>query len=1199
MVIVLFLQLLPLLAPAQKANDREPLTTAAAVRALTPDEAKAPRFIQITGVVTLSHARGSELFVQDGTSGIYVQARALPAGVRPGTRVRVTGQSRAGWFSPFVVGVTVEALGTEPLPTALPFNFSQPEARWLDAQFVQVYCLVRDVRAVKGGAGLLVEGTAGLGILAFREPVPEEDLRRRVGSVVRARGVCVPEFDPAGRVTGNVRVLLQSLNEVTAVESATPVRTIQYLRRFLPGVSPIPLVRTTGVVTGRFADDVLLVQDDTGGYTVRLRTEAPADIGPGTRVEVSGFLAWNGDRIAVRSADVTALGTAPLPEPRDIASEPDLAAADACRVRFQGRVTEASAGRLTLVRDGMTVSVRVPADWGPGAEVESVVTVTGALASRFDVSTGLIILPLAPADVVVVAPPDRPRITRGQVAVALAAGTGVALVGTVWVLALRRAVRTRTHQLRESEQKFATAFHASPDAAVLARVADGKFLEVNDGFCRLIGYSREQVLGRSVTEENWFDPESRTRVLDAARSGEIVRDQPATVRDATGRAHEVAISSIPVTVGGDRCRLDIIRDVTEQNRAERAARNEKLFTDTIIESMPGILYFYDAQGRFLRWNRNFETVSGYSAAEVAHMHPLDFFSDQDKALVAQRIAAVFETGEAFIEAPFLSKDGRTVPFYLTGRRVTFEGQACLVGIGIDVSARQAAETRLAESEREYRELVELANSIILRWNPEGRVTLLNEFGLRFFGYAAEEIVGRHVMDTIVPSTESTGRDLRDLMAHVCADPKSFEQNVNENVRKNGARAWIAWTNRIIFDAQGRVVEILSIGTDVTAQRRAEQALAASERKFAALFHMAPMALSLSTGAGELVDVNQAFTDLYGVPREHVVGRRAVDVPGLYTSPDDRAELYEVLRRDGRIRNLVRTRPRADGTPVTTIASVELIDLDGSPHVLTAIADISSQKQAQEALREANATLERRVAERTDELVAANNELEAFCYSVSHDLRAPLRSIDGFSQAVLEDYQDRLDPEGASFLRRIRAAAGRMGELIDDLLTLSQVTRADLRRERVDLSAMASEVVRALQHASPERAVDVSVAPGLGADGDRNLFRILLDNLIGNAWKYTGKTPRARIEVGCEERDGAPAFFVRDNGAGFDPAYAHKLFQPFQRLHRADEFPGHGIGLATVLRIVRRHGGTVSASGSVGTGARFWFTMTKHDSGTAL
>ncbi len=226
----------------------------------------------------------------------------------------------------------------------------------------------------------------------------------------------------------------------------------------------------------------------------------------------------------------------------------------------------------------------------------------------------------------------------------------------------------------------------------------------------------------------------------------------------------------------------------------------------------------------------------------------------------------------------------------------------------------------------------------------------------------------------------------------------------------------------------------------------------------------------------------------------------------------------------------------------------------------------------------------------ERLKAVNKELEAFSYSVSHDLRAPLRHVDGFSQALQEEYAGRLDAHGQDYLQRIRRAIQRMGELIDDLLRLSRVTQADLRHERIDLSGLARAVAAELRKTQPERRVEFVIAPALTAEGDARLLRVVLENLLGNAWKFTHKRSRARIEFGATRHEGQRAYFVRDDGAGFDMAYAGKLFGAFQRLHDAHEYPGTGIGLATVQRVIHKHGGRVWAEGAVDKGAIFYFTL---------
>jgi len=243
------------------------------------------------------------------------------------------------------------------------------------------------------------------------------------------------------------------------------------------------------------------------------------------------------------------------------------------------------------------------------------------------------------------------------------------------------------------------------------------------------------------------------------------------------------------------------------------------------------------------------------------------------------------------------------------------------------------------------------------------------------------------------------------------------------------------------------------------------------------------------------------------------------------------------------------------------------------------------------LQQLNGELEDRIRQRTALLEAANAELDAFSYSVSHDLRAPLRTIDGFSQAVLEDCGDQLSPEGKGYLQRVRAGTARMGRLIEDLLALSRAGRAQLELRTLDLTAMALTVLDELARTGPPRTVELRVEAGLTAGGDPGLVHSVLVNLLGNAWKYSARVPAARIELfAAALPDGSPGFCVRDNGAGFDLAHAGKLFQPFQRLHASEDFAGSGIGLAIVKRIINRHGGQVWAQGAEGGGAGFFFSL---------
>jgi light-regulated signal transduction histidine kinase (bacteriophytochrome) len=288
-------------------------------------------------------------------------------------------------------------------------------------------------------------------------------------------------------------------------------------------------------------------------------------------------------------------------------------------------------------------------------------------------------------------------------------------------------------------------------------------------------------------------------------------------------------------------------------------------------------------------------------------------------------------------------------------------------------------------------------------------------------------------------------------------------------------------------------------------------------------------------------------------------------------------------------------PLLDGKKVLGSLSIYSADVDAfTPEAVQLFSELASNVGfgiASLRLREERERMRAALQDRTLELESAVKELEAFAYSVSHDLRAPLRSIDGFSQILLEDYTDQLDESGKDCLRRVRAGCQNMGQLIDAVLQLSRITRSEMHPEMVDLSLLALGEAAMLQRLAPGRQVEIRIASGLQARGDRKLLQVALQNLMENAWKFTSKQPAARIEVGSTERDGRQVFFVRDNGAGFDMTYASKLFQPFQRLHSKDDYEGTGIGLASVQRIVQRLGGKIWAEGTPGRGATFYFYFT--------
>ena len=350
----------------------------------------------------------------------------------------------------------------------------------------------------------------------------------------------------------------------------------------------------------------------------------------------------------------------------------------------------------------------------------------------------------------------------------------------------------------------------------------------------------------------------------------------------------------------------------------------------------------------------------------------------------------------------------------------------------------------------------------------------------------------------------------------------------------------------------------------------------------------PDAVVVSNHEGEIVYVNQAVERFFGYKPDELLGR-AVEI----LVPRQVHEIHKAHRADFYAAPTRRSMGfgsdlravRADGTEFPVAISLGYSSVDRGNLVIAIVQDLSELRNRDKSIQ----ALHERAA-RNSKLKQANKELEAFSFSVSHDLRAPLRVVDGFSQVLLEDYGSKLDEHGLNCIERIRSSAQRMGHLIDDLLKLARITTSDLSTGDVNLSFITQEVIDTLKASSPEREVEFIVGESMTVNGDAGLLRIVLENLLGNALKFTAGCKPARIEVGYHESDGIKVFHVCDNGAGFDMAHTDKLFGAFQRMHNAKEFPGTGIGLATVQRIVERHGGKVWAEAELHKGATFYFTL---------
>jgi PAS domain S-box-containing protein len=765
-------------------------------------------------------------------------------------------------------------------------------------------------------------------------------------------------------------------------------------------------------------------------------------------------------------------------------------------------------------------------------------------------------------------------------------------------------------ELKKMEEKYRNILENIQEGYFEVDIA-GNYTFLNDSMCLIHGYPKKELM--SMNNRQYTEKDVAKKVFKAFnevyKTGKPLKhiDWQIIRKDGVKRHIEASVSLRKDSLGKPIGFRGIIRDITESKQAEaqkeaalEAVRERDLRFRKLSLHIPGMIYQFmrRADGTYCVpfSSEAVKDIFGCSPQDVREdfspIAKVIFPEDLDKLIASIEYSAQHLTTwrhEYRLQIPGQSIKwlfGHSTPEKLA------DGSIIWHGFNTDITERKKAEKDLQNSEELFRNLFNYHSAVKLIIDPAtGNIVDANEAAVNYYGWPHEQLTRMKIQDINTLSHEEVKAAIKKVQTQKSTHFEFQHRRADGSVRD----VEVFGSN---IKAQGKDI-LHTIVHDITERKRAEEEIKSAKVFLDMVINLSPFAMWISDKEGTITRVNLSLCNVINLTENEIVGKYNVlkdlnlEIQGVMPMVRSVFEKHEPAR-------FIIPWKAADAGGVDFKGARDMhIDVSMFPilnaqgeliNVVCQWVDITERKKSEEALEKYREHLEDLVRERTIKLEASNKELEAFSYSASHDLRAPLRSIDGFSQALLEDCENKLDIQGKDYLIRIRAATRRMAELIDDLLQLSRITRTEMNIEKVNLTRIARSVIDELQKSQPQRHVEISIADGLEDTADSKLIRIVLENLLGNAWKFTEKQTKAVIEFGFTEKGKKKIFFIRDNGVGFDMAYADKLFAPFQRLHTEEEFPGTGIGLATVRRIIHRHGGKVWTEGQTGKGATFYFSL---------